>query len=188
MRYPKLPWSLPMLVAAVGLGAPAAAQQAQTNSSSDIVLAQAEYRAPQRQARISPTQVRQILHRAGYRRVSRIRYFRVVRGTDYYLANAWSGGRQYQLQVSDQTGRITNRSIVGANYVRPDDRALVRGVDRIEVRQMLLRQGYTGISDIEFIGEVHDDHFVATAWKNGRQYRLIIDDDHGRILRRTLIR
>ncbi len=169
---------------------PAAAQQAQAKSSSDIVVAQ-NYRTPPAragQARMAPYQVRQTLQRAGYRRVADIRYVRVGPRQDFYRATAWMKGRQYRLRVSDETGRIIARTFVQARYNPAYPQARVRGVDRIEVRQSLIRQGYSRITNIRFNGEVHDDHFVAEAWKNGRHYRLKIDDDNGRILARTRIR
>jgi hypothetical protein len=159
------------------------------SSADTILLAQAQqYRAPQRQARISPAQVNQILLRNGYRRVSDIRYFRTNRGADYYLALGWHGGRQYQVQVSDETGRIARRQLVGARRGPGNDQALRRGLDRIEVRQALQRQGYVRITNVRYIGEVRNDHFVADAWQHGRHYRLRINDDNGRVISRRLIR
>lgn len=186
MRYPKISRALPLavsLAAMMALSVPVSAQQAQVKSAPGFVTTQHRGGA----ARLTPHQVRAVLQRAGYRRIGAVQYVRVGNRRDFYRATAWAGGRQYRLRVSDENGRIINRKVIGARQSR-NEQALVRGVDRIEVRQSLVRQGYTRIADIRFIGNVRNDHFVATAWKNGRHYRLKIDDDNGRILARTLIR
>ncbi len=191
MRYPKINRALPLvasLAAVMALSISVSAQQAQAQQAqirSAPGINTAQYRGAA--ARLTPHQVRAVLQRAGYRRISAIQCVRVGDRRDFYRATAWAGGRQYRLRVSDENGRIINRVAIGARQGR-NEQALVRGVDRIEVRQSLVRQGYTGITGIRFIGNVRNDHFVATAWKNGRHYRLKIDDDNGRILARTLIR
>lgn len=63
-----------------------------------------------------------------------------------------------------------------------------RGLDHIEIRDRLRRQGYRRITDIRFISEVRNDHFTAIAWRNGVKYRLMINDDSGRVMRRWRVR
>ena len=175
MRYQMKSYSLPILTGlaiATALSAPAAAQQAQAqraqvNSTTDIVVAQ--NRATPHRARLAPHQVRQTLQRSGYRRISGIQYVRIGNRRDFYRAVAWQNGRQYRLRVSDENGRIINRKVVGVRMNPRNPQARVRGVDRIEVRRSLVRQGYTRITNVRFIGEVRNDHFVADAWKGRRR-------------------
>lgn len=79
------------------------------------------------------------------------------------------------------------RPAAGQGQTQTNETAPRRGLDAIEVRKKLEAQGYTNVTNVDFVGEVHDDHFVAEATKNGQRYRLKIDDDYGRILSRTAL-
>lgn len=137
---------------------------------------------------LSPAQIQRRLYRAGYRRVSGVRYT-VVNGDDFYRAYAWRNGRRYQLHVSDENGRVIRHQVVRGRGIHRGQRyGRDHRLDRRDVRRRLRAYGYRRIRNIQFVDRGRRDFYRATAWKYGHKYRVRVSDETGRLIASRRIR
>lgn len=126
--------------------------------------------------RLSEADARKALRRDGYRRIRNLRF--VDRGrNEFYVARARKGGTVYRVTLNARNG----------NVVRNKPIKQVRATEA-QVRQMLKRRGYDDIANVRFRDRNNDEFWIARASKGGTIWRVFLDAETARPLRRVAIK